>query len=185
MAFEELRARLDQLLAEARRITDPREAATGLHGALVETRVAVGTLRDAIAATGRELDAERRHLADAERRGRLAGEAGDQETVEVAERFRARHGERVTVLERKLAVQREELALVERDHAELSEAYRSARLGVRPPPAAPPSDHDLGLTGGASEAEFDHLGQRASRDQMDAAVQAQLAALKARLGRTD
>jgi len=185
MAFEELRSRLDRLLAEARRLTDPRQAAGGLHAALVETRVALGTIREAIATTSRELDAERRQLADAQRRGGLALGVGDGETAAIAERFQARHGERVVVLERKLAVQQDELVLVERDHAELSDAYRSARLGV--PPAPPPSvtDDDLGLTGGAREEELDALRGRATREQMNAAVQAQLAALKARLGRQD
>jgi len=183
MAFEDLRARLDQLLAETRRFTDPRSAATGLRGALVETRVALATMRDAIAATSRELEAERRQLADAERRGRLAAEVGDAETVAVAERFVGRHTERVTVLERRLAVQQDELALAERDYAELSDSYRAASLGVPPGaggrgPLEEPAGPDA-----AAEQELDALRRQASREQMDAAVQAQLAALKSKLGK--
>jgi hypothetical protein len=180
LAFEELRARLDRLMAETRRFTDPREAATGLHGAMVETKVALGAIREALESTERELAAEQRQLADAERRGRMATDVGDAETVTVAERFVARHSERVTVLERKLAVQRDELMLVERDYAELSASYKSARLGIPPDPAPRVTEADLGM---APEREIDELGRRASRQEMDAAVQAQLEALKSKLGR--
>lgn len=180
MAFEELRSRLERLLSETRRFTDPREAASGLHGAMVETRVALGTLREALETTERELSAEQRQLADAERRGRLAAEVGDAETMAVAERFVVRHTERVPVLERKLAVVREELALVERDYAELSASYKAARLGVPPDPAPRVSEADLGL---APDPEFEAMGRRASREEMDAAVKAQLEALKSKLGR--
>lgn len=180
MAFEELRARMEQLLAEARRITDPREAASGLHGAMVETKVALGTLQDAVTTTERELDGERRQLADAERRGRLAGEVGDAETVVIADRFIARHTERVTVLERKLAVLRDELTLVERDYGELSNSYRAAKIGVRPDPPPRVSEADLGIE---PTGDLDDLGRRASREEMDAAVQAQLEALKSKLGK--
>jgi hypothetical protein len=180
VAFEELRARLEQLLAETRRFTDPREAASGLHGAMVETKVALGTLREAVESTEKELTGEQRQLADAERRGRLAGDVGDSETVAVAERFVARHGERVTVLERKLAVLRDELGLVERDYTELSNSYRSAKLGV--PPDRPPrvTEADLGLE---PSPDFDDLSRRATREELDAAVKAQLEALKSKLGK--
>jgi hypothetical protein len=180
LAFEELRARLDRLLAETRRFTDPREAASGLHGAMVETRVALTTLREAIETTTRELAAEQRQLADAERRGRMAGDVGDAETASIAERFVARHTERATVLERRLAVQRDELVLVERDYTELSASYKAARLGVPPDPAPRVGDADLGL---APERDFEDLGRQASRQEMDAAVQAQLEALKSKLGK--
>lgn len=180
MAFEDLRARMEQLLAETRRFTDPREAASGLHGAMVETKVALGALREAVESTERELTAEQRQLADAERRGRLAADVGDTETVTVAERFVARHGERVTVLERKLAVLRDELAMVERDYGELSNSYRAAKLGVPPDPPARVSEADLGME---PSPELDDLSRRATREEMAAAVQAQLEALKSKLGK--
>lgn len=183
MAFEDLRLRLERLLADARRATDPRASAGGMHAAMVETKVALGNLADALARTERELASERTQLADAERRGRLATEAGDQETVEVAARFVARHTERVAVLERRLAVQHDELALLERDYAELSESYRMARRGIPPTPPPRVTDADLDLPDVAAERELDGMARRASREELDAAVQAQLAALKAKLGK--
>ena len=94
--------------------------------AVVEAKVAVAEIHDAVTRTDRELAAERQRLADAERRGRLATEIQDQETVTVAERFAAKHRERVGVLERKLAAQREELALAERELTDMQAQLRSA-----------------------------------------------------------
>ena len=76
-------------------------------------------MRDALAATERELAAERKQLEDAERRGRLAAAVPDPETVAVAERYAIRHRERVAVLERKILVQRTSSSLAERELAEM------------------------------------------------------------------
>ena len=59
--------------------------------AVVDAKVAVAEIQEAVARTERELVAQRQQLADAERRGRLAGEIQDQETVAVAERFAAKY----------------------------------------------------------------------------------------------
>ena len=109
--FDGLRARLDRLLAETRSPEDRRAYAAGLRDAVIEAKAAVSAMRDQLAATERELGLERRQLADAERRGQLAAEIADQETVAIAERFAARHRERADVRERKLAVQHDELDL--------------------------------------------------------------------------
>jgi hypothetical protein len=94
--------------------------------AVVDAKVAVAEVQEAIARTERELSAERQRLADAERRGRLAGEIQDQETVSVADRFAAKHRERLGVLERKLATQREELALAQRELDEMQTQLKAA-----------------------------------------------------------
>ena len=100
--------------------------------AVVEAKVAVQEIREAVMRTERELALERQRLADAERRGRLAGEIQDAETVAVAERFAAKHRERLSLLERKLNNQREELALAER---ELSEMQAQLKRAERDRPA--------------------------------------------------
>src|SRR3989442_13229659 len=81
--------------------------------AVVDAKVAVAEIREAISRTERELAVERQRLADAERRGRLAGEIQDQETVVVAGRVSAKNRERVGGVERKLATQREEGAFAQ------------------------------------------------------------------------
>jgi hypothetical protein len=93
--------------------------------AVVEAKVAVSEIRDALERTEGELSVERQRLADAERRGRLAVEIQDQETVSVAERFAAKHRERVALLERKLGSQREELALGERELADMTSQLKA------------------------------------------------------------
>jgi len=62
--------------------------------AVIDAKVGVRDVREAVARTDAELVAERQRLADTERRGRLAGEIQDQETVVVAERFAVKHRER-------------------------------------------------------------------------------------------
>ena len=94
--------------------------------AVVDAKVAVAETQEALARTEREVGLERQRLADAERRGRLAGEIQDQETVTVAERFAAKHRERLGVLERKLATQREELALAQRELDEMQSQLKRA-----------------------------------------------------------
>lgn len=181
--FESLRARLDRLL-QAHSRADHRARAAALREALLEAKVGVSTMRSALMITERELESERRQLADAERRGRLAAEVPDPETVGVAERFVARHRERVSVLERKLVVQREELALAEREVVEMLGEYRGARQG----PAFESIDaawRDLEAAGGERPGlglDTDPAGTN-SEEKLKQAVDAQLAYLKKKLGK--
>jgi len=106
-----------------------RDLARQMRDAVVEAKVAVQEMREALARTDGELKLERQRLADAERRGRLASEIQDQETVTVAERFAVKHRERVAVLERKLAAQQEEVALAERELGDMQGQLKSATQG--------------------------------------------------------
>jgi hypothetical protein len=184
--FESLKARLDRLLREHSR-PSPREMAAALREALIEARVGLSTMRDALAATERELASERRQLEDAERRGRLAAEVPDSETVSVAQRFTSRHRERVQMLERKLVVQRDELALGEREAAELLGEYRAARSG-QPAESIDAAWRDLEAAGGdrpgaaGAESSPPEADDERRRQQ---AVEAQLAFLKRKLGKKE
>jgi hypothetical protein len=144
-------------------------------------------MRDALAATDRELADERRQLEDAERRGRLAAAVPDSETVAIAQRFTARHRDRVQVLERKLAVQRDELALAEREVTELMAEYRAARSG-HPLESVDAAWRDLEAAGGIrpDAADVDRSADDAD-DQLrhQQAVEAQLAYLKKKMGKSD
>ena len=114
--------------------------------AVVDAKVAVQEIQEAVARTERELAAERQRLVDAERRGRLAGEIQDQETVTIAERFTAKHRERIGVLERKLAAQREELALAQR---ELEDMQSQLKAAASAQPSTEGAWRDLQEAGGA------------------------------------
>jgi len=164
--FESLRARLDRFLAERTPPADAREQQQALHGALLDAKVGLATMRDALEAAERSLASERQQLADAERRGRLAADIGDQETTEVAGRFTARHTERVQLLERKVAVQRDELALAEREYESMRAEFQQRR-GAVPPPHTPGPDVD--------DAALRHQLDRAARES---AAEEQLAHLK-------
>ncbi|HTS87674.1 MAG TPA: hypothetical protein VMG41_04215 [Gemmatimonadales bacterium] len=184
--FERLRARLEKLLADHTPPGDPRARAAQLHAALVETKVAVGTMRDALAATERSLGLERQQLEAAERRGRLAAQVPDPETVQVAEQFVARHRERIGVLEKKLALQREELTLAERDLSQLLAEFQASRAGT--PRGTTPTQEaawrDIEAAGGTrpeTDLEGEGLRRDLDRQRMDAAVDAQLEHLKRKM----
>lgn len=175
-------ARLDRLLRQHSR-PDPRARAAALREALLEAKVGVSTMRSALVSTERELAGERRQLADAERRGRLAAEVPDTETVSLAERFAARHRERVAVLERKLVVQRDELVLVEREVAEMLAEYRAARPGA-PFESVEAAWRDLEGAGGERPGTgLDDDGRAEADRKLKEAVEAQLAFLKKKLGK--
>ena len=184
-AFESLRARLDRLFAEP--VADPRARAAALRDALAEASLGLDRMRDALGATERELAAERKQLDDAERRGRLAAAVPDPETVAVAGRFAVRHRERVVVLERKLAVQRDELGLARR---EIEEMTIEVRATVRPDTDASlrAAWRDVEAAGGVRpETDLDGELERAreERELLERAVDAQLAHLKKKLGRSE
>lgn len=178
--LEGLKARLDQLLREG--ASDPRAYAAGLREAILEARLGLGAMRDALAATERELASERRQLEDAERRGRLAAEVPDEETVAIAQRYTARHRERVSVLERKLMVQRDELVLAEREVAEMTAEARRATAGDGSGSIAA-AWRDLESAGATRPDDQERLNVEADRQRRDSAIEAQLAYLKKKMGK--
>jgi len=138
--FERLRDALRAALDAATPPGNLRDLARQMREAVVEAKLSVQETRQAVSRTEGELAVERQRLADAERRGRLAGEIQDHETVEVAHRFAAKHRERVGVLERKLAALRDELALYERELGDMQAQLARAETGRSRKPSARPSE---------------------------------------------
>ena len=185
--FERLRDSLRAALDAATPPEDLRDLARQMREAVVEAKVAVVETRDAVARTERDLVQERQRLADAERRGRLASEIQDAETVAVAGRFAAKHRERAGVLDKKLAALRDELALYERELGDmqaqlaraeqdrpLTEAERSAERAWR----------DLQAAGGSrpgTDPEDELLKSRLDRAGREAAADRQLRELKKKM----
>jgi hypothetical protein len=181
--FDSLRARLERLFAEQG--ADPRARTLALREALMEAKLGLDRMREGLGLTDRELAAERRQLEDAERRGRLAAQVSDAETVAVAERFAVRHRERVVMLTRKLEVQRDELALAERELEEMAGQYRASS---RPEAEASlrAAWREVEAAGGVrpeTDLESDLLRAQTERRLMEEAVEAQLAQLKKKLGK--
>ena len=184
--FESVKARLEKLFRDHSR-SDPRAYVAMLREALLEAKVGVATMRSALIVTEQELLVEQRQLADAERRGRLAAEVPDAETVRVADRFALRHRERVAVLERKLVVQRDELALAEREVEEMLAQVKAGRPGPGTESIAA-AWRDLSSAGGDRPdlaPEEEGLRAEADRKLKEQAVEAQLAFLKNKLGKRE
>lgn len=175
--FERLRDAVNAALDAATPPPDWRDLRGQMHRAAVEGRAALAKMRDDLSITEEELAVQRRQLDDARRRGRLAAEIDDQETVEVAGRFEAKHEERVAVLEQKLAAQHAELALAERDVGDMVEQLKEMeRRGLATDPA------------GATAADLPEAGETRLREDIDRAAReadadARLRELKKRMGK--
>jgi hypothetical protein len=177
--FERLRDSLRDALSRA---SSPqgRAALAQMRDALVQAKVGLADLRDAIARTRRRLEQERAELETVRRRGKLAAGIADAETVRLAEQYERKHAERVTVLEKKLAAQEEELALAETEIDEMNGQLRAALAGVVPPGGMPNAMPDpLEEEKAASDA----LRRDLDRTAREAAAARQLDELKRRMGK--
>jgi sugar diacid utilization regulator len=157
--------------------------------AVIQARASLEAMRQGLQQTEQRLAHERRQLADAERRGRLAAGIQDAETVEVAERFAAKHHERVEVLERKLDAQRRELTLAEREYEEMkaqlivAERERPATDAARSVESA---WRDLEAAGGTrpeTDVKDELLRSQLDRSAREARADEQLQELKRKMGK--
>jgi len=144
---------------------------------LALARVARDDVRTAYATSIKRLEGARVELATIIRRGELARQIDDQETMAVAERFAETQRSTVGVLDRKVAVLYDELTMAERTVTEM-EAELKAVTGRGPAPDLTP---DPSVAGAASVDPSDFRG-------LDDAARAQsaderLAELKRRMGR--
>lgn len=187
--FERLKEALDAVLDAATPPGDSRDVIHKMHEAVVETRVALDSMRDGIAVTEQKLAAERKHLDDAERRGRMATEIGDQETARIAEQYMAKHGERLLVLEHKLTAEREEFQLAEREFNEMREKLRTARDTHSPSDANTRIEsawRDIEAAGGTrpdTDLNDELLRSKFDRAASEARAEEQLRQLKKKMGR--
>ena len=195
--FERLLDALRAALDAATPPGDLRDLARQMREAVVEAKLSVQATREAVTHTEGELALERQRLADAERRGRLAAEIQDQETVAVAARFAAKHRERAGVLElpheragvleRKLAALRDEQALLERELAEMQAQLARAereRPSTEAERSAERAWRDLQQAGGARpgmDLRDELLRGEMDRAAREAAAEQQLRELKKKM----
>jgi hypothetical protein len=130
--FDNFRQSLQDLFGRGVSPEDRRSMLAHMRETLVQAKAGVNDLRDGLQQSRRRLEAERRELETVQRRRALAEGIGDAETIAVATRFQQHHAERVAVLEEKVRVQESELALVEREVEEMTQALKSAMAGVPP-----------------------------------------------------
>jgi hypothetical protein len=182
--FETLRQSLRDAMSRASSPADERAVVAMMREALVEAKVGLETVRTAVASTKAALAAERSELETVRRRGRLAAQIHDDETVRVAEQFERKSVERVAVLERKLQAQEAEWALVDREVTEMTAQYKSAAAGIWPAGMAPRSAAAGDAERGRNDSDAaDALRREIDREARDAAADRLLAELKRRMGK--
>ena len=175
--FDDLRRRLEEALNRASSPGGDRESLSLMREAVIQAKVAVRELRSGLEETRQRLASERDNLETVRRRGRLAAEINDAETVRIAAEYERRHGERAAVLERKLAAQEAEVTLAEQELAEMTARLKAAGAGIGPAGGAPrvpdgePADADATL-----RRDIDRSAREAQADQL-------LAELKRRMGK--
>ena len=174
-----------------------RRVASSMKDALIHAKMALQDLRSAIAVTEQRVALERRELETVQRRLGQAAGINDQETVTIAEKFRAQHAERLMVLETKLMSQQQELTLGERELEDMSVQLRRALSGLpitdsqKTPEAqarrevnealsddAPPNHASSAEAIGANDES-----PRRTRAEKEAVADERLAALKRRMGK--
>jgi hypothetical protein len=163
--FEHLRQSWAAFLQGPASPDDRRTVAAEMKSTLVHARMSLDAMRTGLVEARGRLEVERRELETVRRRRLLAEGIGDAETVRVASRFEGLHGDRVTVLAQKVQVQEAELALVEREVAEMTVEWQQVMLGATGGLGSAPRASD----GSGHAAEFD--------------ADMQLAALKRRMGK--
>ena len=186
--FDNFRESLRDLMD---RSTTPEARRAGLaqmKQTLVQARMGLDDLRGGIEQTRQRLAAEQRELETVRRRKGLAAGINDQETVQLAEKYEVLHAERTDVLTRKLAVQESELAMVEREVAEMTTALKSAMSGAAGQPlqgesVAAELDAMLDTSGADVAQEIDALGRASARSAREAEAERLLAELKRRMGK--
>jgi hypothetical protein len=183
--FDGLRSSIEDLLNARTPPGERAERVRLMKQALVQGRLAVEDLQAGVVQTRKRLEAEQGNLATVRRRRELAAGIADQETVDIAVRYEAQHAERVGVLETKLRAQEAEVALVERELAEMTAQLRAAAAGVgdAPPPRGP-TDAELGLPDdGALSGELNELRRAAERATRERTAEERLEELKKKMGR--
>ena len=154
---------------------------------LVQAKMGVDDLRDALAASRRKLESEQRELATVRRRKELATGIQDAETMAVAERFERQHAEHAAVLTEKIVVQTRELELAERELDAMRAELRTAMAGApgTPGPLDPASEIDPLEDESAAgvRAELDALARERARADRSAEADRRLEELKKSMGK--
>jgi len=152
-----------------------------MRDALVEAKTAVGGSRTARDHTAEQLAHEQKELETTVRRGQLAANINDAETVQVAARFEKKHAERVEMLTRKLAALESEVAIGERELDEMNAQFREMAAKAKVPPAASAPAAKAGLD--EEEAAHNALRREAERAARASDAERRLEELKKKMGR--
>ena len=193
--FESLRKSLDDLLSRSTPPEERRQIVSRMKDTLVQAKLGLEDMRGGLAQSRRRLEAERRELDTVQRRRKLAEQINDAETVRLATQYEQMHAERVEVLTKKVEVQESELALAERDVAQMMNELKAAANGVplsgernsAGAMNAAMDEVESELTGGPKgeslRDEIDGLSRARSRADHEADAARKLEELKRRMGK--
>ena len=163
--FESLRKSLDDLLSRSTPPEERRQIVSRMRDTLVQAKVGLQDLRDGVAQSKRRLEQERRELDTVQRRKRLAEQINDEETVRLATQYEQLHAERFAVLQRKVEAQESELALAEREVAQMMTELRQAASGI--PSASERSNAAVSAAMDEIESEMGAGKNESLRDEID------------------
>jgi hypothetical protein len=152
-----------------------------MRDALVAAKVSVSQSREARDLAAMQLARERSELETVQRRGQLAAQINDAETMAVAARFEQKHTERIAMLERKLAALETEVGLGERELEEMSGQFKAMQDGAKMPPSPSAPAAQAGLD--ERDTEHNALRREAARAAREADAAARLEELKKKMGR--
>jgi len=184
--FEQIRRSLEELLQSATKPEERHLVVSRMKDTLVQARIGVDELRDALSMARRKLEVEQRELATVRRRKELALGINDAETIAVAERFEKQHSERAVILEQKIAAMTRELEYAERELEEMKAELRAAMNrpnAAGPLPGATPEDPLADESGAKVRDEIDSLARERARADRAADADRRLEELKKKMGK--
>ncbi|MFN2398390.1 MAG: hypothetical protein ABR543_07080 [Gemmatimonadaceae bacterium] len=176
--FEKLRQTVREAMSHASSPNDRRAVVQLMREALVEARVGVAAISAALDSTRKQLVVQRGELETVQRRGRMAAEINDRETVKIAAQYERRHLERIEVLERKVVAQEAELVLARREMEEMNSQLKAASAGIG---FAEPARVEEPATPGPNAD--DGLRREMDRSAREAEAARQLDEMKRRMGK--
>jgi hypothetical protein len=188
MVFDNFRRSFDDLLARATRPEERRLVASRMKDTLVQARVGLDEMREGLEKARQRLTLEEKELETVTRRKQLAEGINDRETVDIATKYEEMHRERVAVLRQKVAAQEAEVALAERDVAQMTAELKAVMSGADPRAAAPAIDtadaSELDPAAAASQLreEIDALGRARARAERESDADRRLEELKRKMG---
>jgi hypothetical protein len=182
--FDDIRHAFQELLNGNLAPGDRRTLLQEMRETLVRAKMALGDLRETVAMTESRLARENTELQTVQRRKALAEGINDAETVAIAARFEGLQLERVAILEKKLDAVKSELALLERDVAEMSTQFKAAQAGVGAGlrEGAVDDELDPGRQDGSLDRDLRALDRAQRKAHSEADADARLAELKRRMG---
>jgi hypothetical protein len=184
MGFDSFRKTLEDLMARHTAPADRRAVASQMRDTLISAKMGLSEMRDGLQKARARLEIEERELETVRRRRQMALDINDAETVGIADKFVATHGERVELLRRKVAVQEDEVRMAEADVEAMTRDLKSAVSGTGDfAPSINTPSPELDMNGAAVADEIDALGRARRRAEHESRAESELEELKRRMGK--